>query len=82
MTSNKRIMSFLEKIFPLDKNTPDKPVREIVLDGQQINHITEDIKKYLENFKDLEELSLTLCNLIILKEKNYQIYANIKIYQN
>ena len=67
MTSNEKVMEYLHKKYPLEKNTQEKPITVIVLDGQHINHITDDIKKYLENFKDLEELTLTMCNLNSLK---------------
>lgn len=63
MTTNEKVMKYLKKKYPLEKNTPDKPTRVIVLDGQLINHMTDDVKKYLENFKNLEELNLALCNL-------------------
>ena len=67
MTSEQKVLSYLQKKYPLSKNTPEKPITLIVLDGQHINHITEKIKNYLENFKDLEELTLTLCNLSSLE---------------
>ena len=63
MTTNEKVMKYLKKKYPLEKNTPDKPTRVIVLDGQLINHMTDDVKKYLGNFKNLEELNLALCNL-------------------
>ena len=67
MSSNEKVLSYLKKKYPLEKNTPDKPTTVVILDGQQINHITDDIKNYLENFKDLEELTLSFCNLSTLK---------------
>ena len=67
MTSNEKVMKYLKQKYPLEKNTPDKPTTIIFLDGQHINHITDDVKKYLENFKDLEELTLTMCNISSLK---------------
>ena len=67
MTSNEKVMKYLKAKYPLEKNTPDKPTTIIFLDGQHINHITDDVKKYLENFKDLEELTLTMCNINSLK---------------
>ena len=67
MSSNEKVMSYLKKKFPLEKNTKEKPTTLVVLDGQHINHITDDIKNYLENFKDLEELTLSFCNLTTLK---------------
>ena len=67
MTSNEKVMKYLHQKYPIEKNTADKPTTLVVLDGQNINHITDDIKKYLENFKDLEEITLSLCNLTSLK---------------
>ena len=67
MTFNEKVILYLKKKYPLEKNTQDKPTTLVVLDGQHINHITDDIKNYLENFKDLEELTLSFCNLTTLK---------------
>ena len=67
MASNEKVMQYLRKKYPLEKNTQDRPTVIVVLDGQRINHITDDIKNYLENFKDLEELTLSFCNLTSLK---------------
>ena len=63
MTTNEKVMKYLQKKYPLEKNTSDKPTTVIVLDGQLINHMTDDVKKYLENFKNLEEIALAFCNL-------------------
>ena len=59
-------MKYLQKKYPLYKNTPEKPITIMILDSHHINHINDDIKKYLENFKDLEEITLSVCNLISL----------------
>ena len=67
MTSDEKVLSYLQKKYPLEKNTPEKPTTVIVLDGQHINHITEKIKNYLENFKDLDEITATFCNLSSLE---------------
>ena len=67
MASDEKVLSYLQKKYPLAKNTPEKPITVIVLDGQHINHITEKIKNYLENFKDLEEITATFCNLSSLE---------------
>ena len=67
MTTNEKVMNYLKNKYPLNKNTSDKPTVLVVLDGQNIKHITDDIKKYLENFKELEELTLSICNLTSLK---------------
>jgi len=76
MTTNERALKYLQKKYPLEKNTKDKPITLIVLDGQNINHITDDVKAYLENFKDLEELTLSICNLTSLK--NFPDLPNLK----
>ena len=67
MTTNEKVLQYLKAKFPLEKNTPDNPTTIIVLDGQSIKHFTDDIKQYLENFKDLEELTLSICKLTSLK---------------
>ena len=58
-----KLIQVLQKKFPLEKNTKDEPIKIIALDGITINHISDEIKTYLENFKSLEELSMVNCNL-------------------
>ena len=58
-----KILQLLQKKFPLEKNTKESPIIIIDLDGTAINHISDEVKTYLENFKSLEELSLVNCNL-------------------
>ena len=58
-----KLIQILQKKFPLEKNTKDEPIKIIALDGITINHISNEIKTYLENFKSLEELSMVNCNL-------------------
>ena len=58
-----KLIQTLQKKFPLEKNTKDQPTLIIALDGITINHISDEVKTYLENFKSLEELSLVNCNL-------------------
>ena len=58
-----KLIQVLQKKFPLEKNTKDEPIKIIALDGITINHISNEIKTYLENFKSLEELSMVNCNL-------------------
>ena len=67
MSTNEKVMQYLKKKYPLENNKSDMPITIIVLDGQYINHFTDDIKNYLENFKDLEEIYLSICNLTSLK---------------
>ena len=62
-TSNPKLVQILQKKYPLEKNTKERPTIIITLDGLTINHITDDVKSYLENFKSLEELCLVNCNL-------------------
>lgn len=63
MTTNEKVMKYLQKKYPLEKNTTKKPTTIMILDTQPIFHITDDIKEYLENFKDLEEITLSICKL-------------------
>ena len=58
-----KILQIIEKKYPLNNNTKENPCKKINLDGTTINHITDEIKSYLENFKSLEELSLVSCNI-------------------
>ena len=58
-----KLIQILQKKFPLEKNTEEQPTIIIALDGITINHISDEVKTYLENFKSLEELSLVNCNL-------------------
>ena len=62
-----KLIQTLQKKFPLEKNTKDQPTLIIALDGITINHISEEVKTYLENFKSLEELSMVNCNLNTLQ---------------
>ena len=66
-SSDSKLIQLLKKKFPLEKNTKERPTLIITLDGIAINHISEEVKLYLENFKNLEELSLVSCNLNTLK---------------
>ena len=64
MTSTEsKLIQLLKKKFPLEKNTKERPTLIITLDGIAINHITDEVKSYLENFKSLEELSMVDCKL-------------------
>ena len=58
-----KLIQILQKKFPLEKNTEEQPTIIIALDGITINHISNEVKTYLENFKSLEELSMVSCNL-------------------
>ena len=62
-----KLIQTLQKKFPLEKNTKDQPTLIIALDGITINHISNEVKTYLENFKSLEELSMVNCNLNTLQ---------------
>ena len=62
-----KLIQTLQKKFPLEKNTKDQPTLIIALDGITINHISDEVKTYLENFKSLEELSMVNCNLNTLQ---------------
>ena len=62
-----KLIQTLQKKFPLEKNTKDQPTLIIALDGITINHISDEVKTYLENFKFLEELSMVNCNLNTLQ---------------
>ena len=62
-----KILQLLQKKFPLEKNTKESPIIIIDLDGTAINHISDEVKTYLENFKSLEELSMVNCNLNTLQ---------------
>ena len=58
-----KLVQLIQKKYPLEKNTKEKPTIIIALDGTTIGHISDEVKTYLENFKSLEELSLVNCNL-------------------
>ena len=62
-----KLIQTLQKKFPLEKNTKDQPTLIIALDGLTINHISDEVKTYLENFKSLEELSMVNCNINTLQ---------------
>ena len=64
MTSTEsKLIQLLKKKFPLEKNTKERPTIIITLDGIAINHISDEVKSYLEKFDSLEELSMVSCNL-------------------
>ena len=66
-STSSKLIHILQQKCPLEKNTKEKPTTIIALDGITINHIPDDVKTYLENFKNLEELSMVNCNLNSLK---------------
>ena len=66
-SADSKLIQTLKKKFPLEKNTKEKPIIIITLDGIAINHISDEVKAYLENFEWLEELSMVSCNLNTLK---------------
>ena len=62
-SGDSKLIQILKKKFPLEKNTKERPTIIITLDGIAINHISDEVKSYLENFDSLEELSMVSCNL-------------------
>ena len=62
-SADSKLIQTLKKKFPLEKNTKERPTIIITLDGIAINHISDEVKSYLENFDSLEELSMVSCNL-------------------
>ena len=62
-SGDSKLIQILKKKFPLEKNTKERPTIIITLDGIAINHISEEVKSYLEKFDSLEELSMVSCNL-------------------
>ena len=62
-SGDSKLIQILKKKFPLEKNTKERPTIIITLDGIAINHISDEVKSYLEKFDSLEELSLVSCNL-------------------
>lgn len=70
-----KILQLIEKQYPLSKDTKENPLTILILDGHAINHITEEIKSYLENFKSIEQLSFVSCNLNSLK--NFPEFPNL-----
>ena len=77
MTKNEKVMKYLQKKYPLEKNTPDKPTTVVVLDGQLINHMTDDVKQYLEKHCP------TTAEICENKERKYYEYciANAEYYK-
>lgn len=66
MTKNEKIMKYLKKNCPLNENKQYNPLKKLILYDKHIIHISDDIKNYLEHFKYLEELTLSLCDLTSL----------------
>ena len=62
-SGDSKLIQILKKKFPLEKNTKERPTIIITLDGIAINHISDEVKSYLEKFDSLEELSMVSCNL-------------------
>ena len=62
-SGDSKLIQILKKKFPLEKNTKERPTIIITLDGIAINHISDEVKSYLEKFNSLEELSMVSCNL-------------------
>ena len=62
-SGDSKLIQILKKKFPLEKNTKERPTIIITLDGIAINHISDEVKSYLENFDSLEELSMVSSNL-------------------
>ena len=62
-SGDSKLIQILKKKFPLEKNTKERPKIIITLDGIAINHISDEVKSYLEKFDSLEELSMVSCNL-------------------
>lgn len=74
MSSN-RILSFLKRKFPANEENL-RMNTFILLDGQQVNQITSEIKEYMEQFKSVEEFSMCNCHLNSLE--NLPQFANLK----
>jgi hypothetical protein len=62
-SGDSKLIQILKKKFPLEKNTKERPTIILTLDGIAINHISDEVKSYLEKFDSLEELSMVSCNL-------------------
>ena len=58
-----KLLTILEKKFPIEKNTKENPTLIITLDGIIINEISTQVKAYLEKFTNLQEISMVNCNL-------------------
>ena len=61
MSSNKKqVMEYLEKKYPKESSSD---IIIINLDGQILPTIDDEIKKYLETFQNVEELTMSVCKL-------------------
>ena len=64
--SEEKILKFLKREYPLDADNI-KSTKEILLDANIINQMTNQVKEYLEKFEDLEILSMSICHIKSLK---------------
>ena len=66
MSWSLKLLNYLSQNYPRTEENIQN-IKELTLDNQVIGELSEDSKKYIENFKNIEKLNMSSCKLYSLE---------------